>query len=60
MDHSQTLHALSEHRDDGWLVLGQDTAITADEPAVTSASMLVARQSVASNNSAHRTEEIIR
>jgi hypothetical protein len=41
-------------------VLEQDTAITADEPAVTRASMLAARQSIALNNSAHRTEEINR
>jgi hypothetical protein len=60
VDHSQTLHALNEHGDDGWLVLEQDTAAIADEPAVTSTSMLAARQSVACNNSAHRTEEINR
>lgn len=54
----QTLDALSEHGYDGWLVLEQDTAITADEPAVTSASMLAARASIEFLNSAHRTEEI--
>ncbi len=43
---------------DGWFVLEQDTAITAEEPAVTSASMLAATQSIALNNSAHTTEEI--
>jgi len=57
---SQTLQALNEHGYDGWLVLEQDTAITADEPAVTSASMLAARQSIAFLNTAHTTEEINR
>jgi len=57
---AQTLQALNEHRYDGWLVLEQDTAITADEPAVTSASMLAAGQSIAYLNSAHTTEEINR
>ena len=55
---AETLDALNEHGYDGWLVLEQDTAITADEPAVTSASMLAAEQSIAFLNSAHRTEEI--
>jgi inosose dehydratase len=57
---AQTLQALNEHGYDGWLVLEQDTAITADEPAVTSASMLAARQSMAFLNTAHTTEEINR
>ena len=57
---AETLQALDEHGYDGWLVLEQDTAITADEPAVTSASMLAAKQSIAFLNSAHRTEEINR
>ena len=57
---AQTLQALNEHRYDGWLVLEQDTAITADEPAVTSAPMLAVRQSIAFLNSAHTTEEINR
>ena len=57
---AETLQALNEHRYDGWLVLEQDTAITADEPAVTSAPMLAVRQSIAFLNSAHTTEEIIR
>jgi inosose dehydratase len=57
---TQTLQALSEHGYDGWLVLEQDTAITADEPAVTSASMLAARESMAFLNTAHTTEEINR
>jgi inosose dehydratase len=57
---TQTLQALNEHGYDGWLVLEQDTAITADEPAVTSAAMLAARQSIAFLNSAHTTEEINR
>lgn len=57
---AETLHALDEHGYDGWLVLEQDTAITADEPAVNSASMLAARESIQFLNSAHRTEEINR
>jgi inosose dehydratase len=57
---AQTLDALDEHGYDGWLVLEQDTAITAEEPAVNSASMLAARESIAFLNSAHRTEEINR
>jgi hypothetical protein len=51
---------LNEHGYDGWLVREQDTAITADEPAVTSASMLPATDSIAFPNSAHTTEEINR
>jgi sugar phosphate isomerase/epimerase len=51
---------LNEHGYDGWLVLEQETAITADEPAVTCASMPAARESIASPKSAHRTEEINR
>jgi inosose dehydratase len=57
---TDTLHALDEHGYDGWLVLEQDTAITADEPAVNSAPMLAATESIAFLNSAHRTEEINR
>jgi len=57
---AQTLHTLNEHGYDGWLVLEQDTAITADEPAVTGASMRAVRQSIAFLNSAHTTEEINR
>jgi inosose dehydratase len=57
---AQTFQALNEHGYDGWLVLEQDTAITADEPAVNSASMLAARESIEFLNSAHRTEEINR
>jgi inosose dehydratase len=56
----ETLQALNEHGYDGWLVLEQDTAITADEPAVTSAPMLAATQSIAFLNTAHTTEEINR
>jgi inosose dehydratase len=52
-----TLQALDEHGDDGWLVLEQDTAITADEPAVTGTPMLDAAASIAFLNSAQRTEE---
>jgi inosose dehydratase len=57
---ARTLHALDEHGYDGWLVLEQDTAITADEPAVNSASMLAAKESIAFLNTAHKTEEINR
>jgi hypothetical protein len=49
--------ALDEHGYDGSLVLEQDTAITADEPAVTGNPMLHAAESIASLNSAQRTEE---
>jgi sugar phosphate isomerase/epimerase len=52
-----TLHALDEHGYDGWLVLEQDTAITADEPAGMDAPMLDAAQSIAFLNTAQRTEE---
>jgi inosose dehydratase len=55
-----TLEALGGHGYDGWLVLEQDTAITADEPAVTDAPMLDAAASIAFLNSAQRTEEINR
>jgi inosose dehydratase len=53
-----TLHGLDEHGYDGWLVLEQDTAITADEPAVKSAPMLDASESIGFLNTAQRTEEI--
>jgi inosose dehydratase len=52
-----TLAALDEHGYDGWLVLEQDTAITADEPAVTRTPMLDAQESIAFLNTAQRTEE---
>ncbi|MFL5859416.1 MAG: hypothetical protein ACJ780_01345 [Solirubrobacteraceae bacterium] len=51
---------MDEHGYDGWPVLKQDKAITADEPAVTSASMLAAADSIEFLNSAHKTEEINR
>jgi len=57
---AETLHGLDEHGHDGWPVLEQDTACTADEPAVTSASVLAARASIDFLNSAHKTEEINR
>jgi len=41
------LQALAAHRYGGWLVLEQDTAITADEPAAQSAPSRDARQSIA-------------
>jgi len=50
------LEALAEHRYDGWLVLEQDTAIIADEPAVDGGPMRDATQSIAFINSA-QTEE---
>jgi inosose dehydratase len=52
-----TLEALAEHGYDGWLVLEQDTAITADEPAVKSAPMHDAQESIGFLNMAQRTEE---
>jgi inosose dehydratase len=52
-----TLAALDEHGYDGWLVLEQDTAITANEPAVTNAPMLDMQESIAFLNTAQRTEE---
>ncbi|MFZ1995703.1 MAG: hypothetical protein WAU75_16450 [Solirubrobacteraceae bacterium] len=57
---AQTLQAFNEHGYDGWPMLEQDRAITADEPAVTRAPMLSARHSIALNNPAHTTEEIDR
>jgi hypothetical protein len=55
-----TLDALDDSGYDGRPVLKQDTALTADEPAVNSAAMLDATRSLASLNSAHTTEEINR
>jgi len=53
------LRALDDHGYDGWLVLEQDTAITADEPAVESGTLRDAAESIAFINSA-QTEEINR
>jgi inosose dehydratase len=53
------LRALHDHEYDGWLVLEQDTAITADEPAVMSGALREATESIAFINSA-QTEEIHR
>lgn len=53
------LDALADHEYDGWLVLEQDTAITADEPAVDGGPLRDATESIAFLNSAH-TEEINR
>jgi inosose dehydratase len=50
------LEALADHEYDGWLVLEQDTAITADEPAVDSGPRRDATESIAFINSA-QTEE---
>jgi hypothetical protein len=60
VDPSWTLHAFNAHGLDGWRVLEQDTAITADEPTVIGASMLTGRESVEFLNSAHTMEEINR
>ncbi len=55
------LEALQAHGYGRWLVLEQDTAITADEPAVGSGPMLAARQSIAFlHNSARTTQEVNR
>jgi hypothetical protein len=53
------LHARHDQGSDGWLVLEQDTAITADEPAVDSGALRDAAESIAFINSA-QTEEINR
>ncbi len=53
------LRTLDDHRYNGWLVLEQDTAITADEPAVDSGALRDAAESIAFINSA-QTEEIHR
>jgi inosose dehydratase len=50
------LEALAEHHYDGWLVLEQDTAITADEPAVDGGPVRDATQSIAFINSAQMEE----
>jgi inosose dehydratase len=54
-----TLEALNAHGYRGWLVLEQDTAITAEEPAVKRAAMLDSQQSIAFLNSAHTKEEMV-
>ncbi len=57
----EVLEALREHDYGGWLVLEQDTTLTAHEPAVRSNPMLDAQESIAFvHNSAHETEEIDR
>jgi inosose dehydratase len=53
---AMVLEALAEHRYDGWLVLEQDTAITANEPAVDGGPLRDATESIAFINSA-QTEE---
>jgi inosose dehydratase len=56
-----TLDALASHGYDGWFVLEQDTAITADEPAVGGGPMRDARDSIAFlQNSAQTTQEVHR
>ncbi len=57
---AQTLHAYREHGHDGCAVLAQDPAITADEPAVSGASMPAGRERIEIPNSAHTMEEINR
>jgi hypothetical protein len=54
----RTHQALDGH--DQWFVLGQLTAVTAEEPAVNSAAMLRATASIAHPNPAQTTEEINR
>ncbi len=55
------LEALEAHEYDGWLVLEQDTAVTADEPVVGSGPMFDAQQSIAFlHRSARTTEEVNR
>jgi inosose dehydratase len=56
---ASVLRALDDHGYNGWLVLEQDTAITADEPAVQSGALRDAAESIAFINSA-QTEEIHR
>jgi inosose dehydratase len=52
------LEALDGHGYDGWLVLEQDTAITAEEPTVNSGPMLDAKRSIAFlHHSAQRTTQ---
>lgn len=53
-----TIEALDEPDHEAGHGLEQDTAITADEPAVTVSPMLPATESIAFRNPAHRTEEI--
>jgi inosose dehydratase len=56
---AEVLQALDEHGYDGWLVLEQDTAPAAEEPAVGGDPMLDARQSIAFlRNSAQETQEV--
>jgi hypothetical protein len=57
---AHTLHAYMEHGPDGWPVPAQDPAITADEPAVSGASMPAGRERIEFPNSAHTMEEINR
>lgn len=55
------LQALAEHGYDGWFVLEQDRAITADEPGGgQSQAMLDTRESIAFFNTAQRMEEEIK
>jgi inosose dehydratase len=56
---AEVLEALDTHGYDGWLVLEQDTAITADEPAVRRGPMLDAQASIEFlHNSARPTQEV--
>lgn len=58
---SAVLEGLQSHGYDRWFVLEQDTAITADEPAVPSGPMLDAKESIAFlNDTARRTQEVNR
>jgi inosose dehydratase len=58
---SAVLEGLQSHGYDRWFVLEQDTAITADEPAVPSGPMLDAKESIAFlDNTARRNQEVNR
>ena len=58
---AEVMEALTAHGYDGWLVLEQDTAITAEEPTVAGGPMRDARESIAFlYQSARMTEEINR
>jgi inosose dehydratase len=58
---AEVLQALSVHGYDGWLVLEQDTAIAAEEPAAMDGPMRDARKSIAFlHNTAQTTQEVHR
>jgi inosose dehydratase len=58
---AEVLDALAAHDYNGWLVLEQDTAIAAEEPAALDGPMRDARESIAFlHNTAHITQEVNR